>query len=185
MFAKLASIEHVGVVRIHSRVPVVAPDAIDGARLQALMQFSPWYVAVHINHPEELTDAAVASLKRLTTRGIALGSQTVLLKGINDDATVLESLLRRLVKLQVRPYYLHHPDLAPGTSHFRVSIEAGQALMRVLRCRLSGLCLPTYVMDLPGGFGKVPIDAGHVGTLTPSRLRQVADHQGVLHDLPE
>ena len=185
LLARLTSIPHVGVVRIHSRVPVVAPESIDGDRLQALTQQSPLYLAVHVNHPDELTDAAVAALTRLAAGGVTLVSQTVLLKGINDDVDVLEGLFRRLVRLRVRPYYLHHPDLAPGTAHFRVSLEVGQALMRALRGRVSGLCLPTYVLDLPGGFGKVPAEAGHVGEPRRGHLRQVRDNQGVCHDYPE
>src|SRR5450631_3503872 len=110
-------------------------------------------------------------IRRLTDRGIVLLSQTVLLKGVNDCAPVLDALFRKLVRLRVRPYYLHHPDLAPGTSHFRVSIEVGQELMRTLRGTLSGLCMPTYVLDIPGGFGKVPIGPSYVGEKSASGFR--------------
>jgi lysine 2,3-aminomutase len=112
-------------------------------------------------------------------------SQTVLLKGVNDSAPVLDALFRKLVLLKVRPYYLHHPDLAPGTSHFRVPIEVGQELMRVLRGRLSGLCLPTYVLDIPGGFGKVPIGPAYVRGKSASGSREVLDNQGIRHRYPE
>ena len=185
ILARLAAIPHVGVLRIHSRVPVVAPQSIDDARLRALEQASPVYLAIHANHPDEITDAVVAALRRLTQAGVVLLSQTVLLRGVNDNAAVLDALFRRLVRLKVRPYYLHHPDLAPGTSHFRVSIEVGQELMRQLRGRLSGLCLPTYVLDIPGGFGKVPVGPNYVTARSASGNREVIDNQGIRHSYPE
>jgi lysine 2,3-aminomutase len=107
------------------------------------------------------------------------------LKGVNDDALVLDALFRQLVTLRVRPYYLHHPDLAPGTSHFRVPIEAGQELMRRLRACASGLCLPTYVLDIPGGFGKVPIGPTYVGARRLSGGREVIDNGGTVRAYPE
>ena len=186
---RLGSIEHVRVLRVHSRVPIVAPASIDAARVLALAgavaQGVPMYLAVHVNHPDELTDAVVAALGRLLAGGVTLVSQTVLLKGVNDSVAVLEALFRRLVRLRVRPYYLHHPDLAPGTAHFRPSIETGQELMRALRGRLSGLCLPTYVLDIPGGFGKVPIGSDHVGSKPQTGDRRVVDSHGVSHAYPE
>jgi lysine 2,3-aminomutase len=143
------------------------------------------YVAVHVNHPEEITEPVVAALRRMSNGGIVLLSQTVLLKGVNDTAAVLEALFRRLVRLKVRPYYLHHPDLAPGTSHFRVPIEVGQALMRELRGRLSGLCQPTYVLDIPGGYGKVPVGPGYLVRHPVSGAREILDYCGERHGYPE
>ncbi|HLZ96970.1 MAG TPA: lysine-2,3-aminomutase-like protein [Steroidobacteraceae bacterium] len=183
--SRLAAITHVGVIRIHSRAPVIAPDSIDGDLVRALECPLPVYVAVHVNHPEEITEPVVGALRRLSDGGIVLLSQTVLLRGVNDDASVLEMLFRRLVRLKVRPYYLHHPDLAPGTSHFRVPIEVGQALMRELRGRLSGLCQPTYVLDIPGGFGKVPVGPGYLGRNPVSGVREVLDWCGERHAYPE
>jgi lysine 2,3-aminomutase len=185
ILGRLVLIDHVGVLRIHSRVPIVAPDSVDETCARALIQPKPIYLAVHVNHPEEVTEPVVRALRRLSESGVALLSQTVLLKGVNDNALVLEALFRRLVLLKVRPYYLHHPDLAPGTSHFRVPIEAGQALMRVLRGRLSGLCLPTYVLDIPGGFGKVPIGPAYVSGNSLSGCREILDNQGIRHRYPE
>jgi len=185
ILGRLVLIDHVGVLRIHSRVPVVAPDSVDETCARALIQPKPIYLAVHVNHPEEVTEPVVGALRRLSESGVALLSQTVLLKGVNDNALVLEALFRRLVLLKVRPYYLHHPDLAPGTSHFRVPIEAGQALMRVLRSRLSGLCLPTYVLDIPGGFGKVPIGPAYISGNPRSGSREILDNQGIRHRYPE
>ena len=153
----LAAIEHVQVIRFHSRVPVVDPRRVGAALIRALTAEKAVYVVIHANHPRELTDAAIAAVGRLTRAGIPLLSQSVLLRGVNDDAAVLEELFRKLVAMRVKPYYLHHPDLARGTAHFRGDITGGQALMRELRRRASGLCQPTYVLDIPGGYGKVPV----------------------------
>lgn len=185
ILGRLASIEHLGVLRIHSRVPVLAPKSLDQSYAKTLVQSIPVYLAIHVNHPDEITDDVVSTLRRLSEWGLVLLSQTVLLKGVNDDAAVLDTLFRKLVRLKVRPYYLHHPDLAPGTSHFRVPIEVGQELMRALRGRLSGLCLPTYVLDIPGGFGKVPIGPAYVGGKPAVGSREVLDNAGRRHSYPE
>ena len=155
--AALNEIEHVKVLRIHTRVPVAVPNTVDTELVEALKHCTKTvYVAVHSNHPAELTDAAKAALRRLADAGFPLLAQTVLLKGVNDDAQTLEALFRALVEARVRPYYLHQLDLAPGTSHFRVPLERGQQLVQGLRGRLSGVALPTYILDIPGGAGKVP-----------------------------
>ena len=181
---QLAAIDSLEVLRIHSRVPIVSPDSIDDGTLAALQQRVPVYLAVHVNHADELTGQAVAALKLLSDSGVILLSQTVLLKGVNDNVAALETLFRQLVKHKVRPYYLHHPDLAPGTSHFRLSLEAGQELVRSLRGRLSGVCLPTYVLDIPGGFGKVPVEPFYIGNKT-NGVREVRDPWGERHEYPE
>lgn len=153
----LNDIEHMKVLRIHTRVPVAAPESIDAELIDVLKQSTKAvYVAVHCNHPAELTDAAKAALTRLADAGIPLLGQTVLLKDVNDSAETLELLFRTLVEARVRPYYLHQLDLAPGTSHFRVPLEQGRQLIQGLRGRLSGIALPTYILDIPGGAGKVP-----------------------------
>src|SRR5206468_3636152 len=115
------------------------------------------YVALHADHPRELTPAARAACAKLVDAGIPMLGQTVLLRGVNADAPTLEALLRAIVETRIKPYYLHHADLAPGTGHFRTSLAEGQGLMRELRGRVSGLCQPTYVLDIPGGHGKVPV----------------------------
>jgi lysine 2,3-aminomutase len=159
----LARIAHVKVLRWHTRVPIVAPERVTDALAAALTAGRmAVYVGLHANHPRELTRAARAAIARLVEAGVPVVSQTVLLRGINDHADTLEALLRGLVEARVKPYYLHHPDLAPGTRHFRTSICEGQALMRELRRRLSGIALPTYVLDIPGGYGKVPIGADYL-----------------------
>ena len=156
--ARLAAIDHVKVVRLHTRIPVVDPEAVTSERVAALKAFGgAVYVAVHANHPRELTPAARAACARLVDAGLPLVSQSVLLKGVNDDAATLEALMRAFVETRIKPYYLHHADLAPGTGPFRTTLAEGQALMRDLRGRVSGLCQPTYVLDVPGGHGKAPV----------------------------
>jgi lysine 2,3-aminomutase len=163
MMARLADIPHVRIVRFHTRVPVVEPERVDDKLVAALKASGKTtYLAVHANHPRELTETARSAIGRLVDAGVVLLSQSVLLRGINDDVEVLAALMRGFVEARVRPYYLHHPDLAPGTAHFRVSLAEGQALVKALRGRVSGLCQPTYVLDIPGGHGKAPIAAANV-----------------------
>jgi len=160
MMERLAAVDHVKIVRFHTRVPVVEPDRINDALVSALKASGKTaYVALHANHPRELTPAARAACARLVDAGIVMLSQSVLLRGINDDPDTLASLMRAFVENRIKPYYLHHPDLAPGTSHFRLSIEEGRALVAGLRGRISGLCQPTYILDIPGGHGKAVIGA--------------------------
>jgi lysine 2,3-aminomutase len=153
----LEQLPHLSVIRIHTRVPVVEPGRVTAALVDALAAEKAVYVVVHANHPRELTAQMRKAVLRLTRAGIPLLSQSVLLRGVNDDAAVLEALFRGLVAMRVKPYYLHHADLARGTAHFRTGITAGQRLVRSLRGRISGLCQPTYVLDVPGGYGKVSI----------------------------
>jgi lysine 2,3-aminomutase len=154
----LAGIPHVKTLRWHTRVPVAAPERVTKAMARALIaDYKTTVVAVHANHPRELTQAARDACRRLSAEGTMLVSQSVLLKGVNDDPETLIDLMRAFVEARVKPYYLHHVDLAPGTAHWRVPIARGQELMRLLRGRLSGLAMPTYVLDIPGGRGKVPI----------------------------
>jgi lysine 2,3-aminomutase len=158
LMTALGAIDHVRIIRFHSRVPVVDPDRIDAALCAALAASGKTvYVALHANHPRELTPAARKAVARLVDSGIAMVSQSVLLRGVNDDADVLAALMRGFVEMRVKPYYLHHPDLAPGTGHFRLPIAEGRALVNALRGRVSGLCMPAYILDTPGGAGKVPL----------------------------
>ncbi len=160
---RLAAMSHVKVIRLHTRVPVVAPERISPALTRALrVKDKATFVALHVNHPRELTKAARAACARLIDAGIPMVSQSVLLRGINDDAETLGALMRALVECRIKPYYLHHGDLAPGTAHLRTSIADGQALMRALRGRYSGLCQPSYVLDIPGGYGKSPIGPNYL-----------------------
>jgi lysine 2,3-aminomutase len=145
-------------------VPVADPARVTADLVAALRpaRASLW-LAVHCNHAREITAAARAALARLADAGLPLMGQTVLLAGVNDDAGTLEELMRALIANRVKPYYLHHPDLVRGTGHFRVSVARGQELMKALRGRVSGLAQPTYVLDVPGGHGKVPIGPGYLG----------------------
>jgi lysine 2,3-aminomutase len=177
----LARIAHVKIVRIHTRIPVVDPARIDGAMIEALKSCGKTvYVALHANHPRELTAEARAACAQIIDAGMPMVSQTVLLKGVNDDESVLAELMRTFVENRIKPYYLHHPDLAPGTSHLRVSIRRGQELIAALRGGLSGLCQPEYVLDIPGGFGKVPAGPAYVQPQDGSSWR-VTDHKGEAH----
>ena len=183
LVAALDAIPHIGVLRIHSRVPIVDPRRVTEELVAALKprRAALWF-GVHCNHPRELAANTRAALARLADAGIPLMGQTVLLAGINDDVETLDQLMRALVTARVKPYYLHHPDLVRGTSHFRVSVERGQALMKALRGRLSGLAQPTYVLDVPGGYGKVPIGPAYLGDDPDALL--VEDSFGGRHRYP-
>lgn len=179
--AALGAIPHVQVLRWHTRVPVVAPERVSPDLVAALTSTGQAvWVAVHANHPRELTPAAKAACARLVDAGIPLVSQTVLLKGVNDDPETLGALMRAFVACRIKPYYLHHGDLAPGTSHLRTTIADGQNIMRQLRGRLSGLCQPTYVLDIPGGAGKVPVGPCHLHGGQAGEY-EVEDCNGVRH----
>ena len=180
----LDQIPHVAVIRFHTRVPLVDPGRVKLALVRALAAEKAVYVVVHANHPRELTPRAREALTRLSRAGIPLLSQTVLLRGVNDDAAVLEALFRGLVAMRVKPYYLHHADLARGTAHFRTGIAAGQRLVRSLRGHISGLCQPTYVLDIPGGYGKVPIAPCAASARTEAGEWNVEDGDGVQHAYP-
>ena len=181
--ARLATIDHVKVARLHTRVPVVDPEAVTPQLTAALRGASQAvYVAIHANHPRELTPAARAACARLADAGVPLLGQTVLLKGVNDDAETLTALFRAMVETRIKPYYLHHADHAPGTAHLRTSLAEGQALMRALRGAVSGLCQPTYVLDVPGGYGKVPV--GPVYLAGEGEAARVEDPNGGRHSYP-
>jgi lysine 2,3-aminomutase len=177
---QLATIEHVKIIRFHTRVPVVDAESVDDGLIDALTASGKTtYIAIHANHPRELTAQAKVAIERLLNAGMALVSQTVLLKGINDDAAILADLMRRFVEWRIRPYYLHHPDLAPGTGHFRLSIKRGQEIVAALRGHVSGLCQPVYVLDIPGGHGKAPLGANTIAADDDGY--RIADFRGVAH----
>ncbi len=182
--ARLAAIDHVKVTRWHTRVPVVDPNRVTPELVTAIKSAGkPTYVALHANHPRELTLEARAACARLVDAGIVMVSQSVLLKGVNDDADTLEALMRAFVEARVKPYYLHHADLAPGTEHFRTTIEHGQALMRELKRRVSGLAHPHYVLDIPGGYSKANL--AMTDAERASSCYRVRDDEGRLHDYPD
>jgi len=163
VLAELAAIDHVKILRVHTRIPVAAPERISPALVRSLrVPAKASYVVLHVNHPRELSAETRAACARLIDAGLPMLSQTVLLRGVNDNAATMSALFRSLVESRIKPYYLHHADLAPGTAHFRTSIAEGQALMRALHGRVSGLCQPAYVLDIPGGFGKSPIGPNYL-----------------------
>jgi lysine 2,3-aminomutase len=180
----LAAIDHVRVVRIHTRMPVAEPRRVTAELVRAIrIKGKPTYVAVHVNHPRELTVQAREACARLVDAGIPLLSQTVLVAGVNDTASVMDELMRALVECRIKPFYLHHGDLAPGTSHLRTDVSAGQELVRGLRGRVSGLCQPTYVLDIPGGHGKSPIGPSYVIRSDEAGV-VVEDFNGAQHRYP-
>ena len=180
----LGAIAHVKIIRFHTRVPVVVPAQITPTYVKALRSSRKTvYVALHANHAREFTPAARAACALLVDAGIPMLGQSVLLRGVNDNAQTLAALLRAFVELRIKPYYLHHPDLAPGTAHFRVTIAEGQALMRALRGRVSGLCIPDYVLDIPGGYGKSPVGPSYV-TSGADGACSIEDYRGRRHDYP-
>jgi lysine 2,3-aminomutase len=184
--ARLAGIAHIKVARWHTRVPMVQPERVTADYARALrVPGKASYIAVHANHPREFTDAACAALARLADAGHVLISQSVLLKGVNADVETLGVLMRAFVENRVKPYYLHHPDLAPGTAQFRLSLEEGQALVKSLRGHLSGLCQPTYILDIPGGAGKIPVGPAFLsGCETPGAEAFAEDRHGEFHRYP-
>jgi lysine 2,3-aminomutase len=183
LISALDAIPHVAVIRLHSRVPIVEPSRVTADVIAALKpQRATLWLGVHCNHARELGAPTRTALAALADRGIPLLGQTVLLAGINDSVETLDELMRALVSARVKPYYLHHPDLVRGTGHFRVSIARGQELMKALRGRLSGLAQPTYVLDVPGGHGKVPVGPGYLRD-DPDALT-VEDAFGGQHSYP-
>jgi lysine 2,3-aminomutase len=182
---RLAAIGHVKVLRIHTRVPVAEPARVTAELVRAIkVKGKPTYVALHINHARELSAVARTAIARLADAGIPLLGQSVLLAGVNDTPEVLGELMRALVECRIKPYYLHHGDLAPGTSHLRTNITAGQNLMRALRGRLSGLCQPAYVLDIPGGHGKSPIGPNYLGRAGDGEHFLIEDFNGRQHCYP-
>jgi lysine 2,3-aminomutase len=181
----LATIDHVKVIRFHTRVPVADPDRITAELVRAMkVKGKAVYVAIHVNHSRELSDAACDACARMADAGIPLLAQTVLLAGVNDNEAALGELMRSLVECRIKPYYLHHGDLAPGTSHLRTDIARGQELMRKLRGRWSGLCQPEYVLDIPGGHGKAPIGPSYIAEHELADRYWVDDFMGGRHAYP-
>jgi lysine 2,3-aminomutase len=183
--AQLTAIDHVKVIRVHTRLPVAAPERVTPALVRALRSEKATFVVLHANHPRELTAPVRAACARFVDAGIPMLSQSVLLRGVNDDAATLGALLRGLVECRIKPYYLHHADLARGTAHLRTSIAEGQALMRALRGRYSGLCQADYVLDIPGGHGKSPVGPCYVSDAgAPDSGTMIEDYNGQRHAYP-
>jgi lysine 2,3-aminomutase len=167
LLQRLRRIPHVEMIRLGSRVPVTLPERITERLCAMLRRYHPLYFNTHFNHPRELTPQAAAACARLADAGLPLGNQTVLLRGVNDRPDTMLQLVKGLLRMRVRPYYLHHMDLTAGTGHFRTRIETGLEILRALRGPVSGLAVPHYVIDAPGGRGKIP--------LLPEYLLQLGD----------
>lgn len=180
---RLDEIRNVHIIRLHTRIPIADPRRITPDLCRILVREKPVYMVLHVNHPQEVTSEVERALKGLKEAGCLLLSQSVLLKGVNDDAETLERLFRALSTLGVKPYYLHHPDLAPGTNHFRPTLREGRALMKRLQGRVSGISLPAYVLDIPGGYGKVLVNADYVEDLGNGTYL-IEDAQGRKHPYP-
>src|SRR5437773_1023141 len=165
-------LQHLEVIRIGSRVPCHLPERITPELCGILKQYHPLYINTHFNHPDELTPAAVAALGRLADAGVPLGCQTVLLKGVNDDPEVMKRLMQKLLAARVRPYYIYMCDQVAGAEHFRTTVEKGLEIIRALRGWTSGLAVPHFVIDAPGGGGKIP--------LLPEYVESISDDAVVL-----
>lgn len=182
---RLNEIDHIEIIRIHTRVPVVEPQRINAEMITALKQKKPVYIVLHANHPNEFTPEGRKACADIVDSGIPMLSQSVLLKGVNDSIEVLSELMRCFIRNRVKPYYLHQGDMAKGTQHFRTTIDAGQSLMKQLRGRFSGICQPTYILDIPGGHGKAPIGPNYlnkdVNQEAEDSCYKVEDYQGRVH----
>lgn len=167
---KLAKIDHVDIVRLGSRMPVVLPQRVSDDLLHVLKQYKFLWLNTHFNHPNELAEENAIGLARLAEIGVVLSNQSVLLKGVNDHVDVMKELVHKLVKNRVRPYYIYQCDLSEGISHFRTPVAKGIEIMESLRGHTSGLCIPTYVVDAPGGGGKIPVMPNYLISQMPGRI---------------
>jgi lysine 2,3-aminomutase len=157
LLSELYKIDHVEIIRIGTKVPVVLPQRITPQLVSMLRKYHPLLMSIHFSHPDEITTETSAACEMLADAGIPLGSQTVLLKDINDSPDVMKSLMQRLLKIRVKPYYLYQCDLIPGSRHFRTPVSKGLEIIRNLRGFTSGYAVPQYVIDAPGGGGKIPM----------------------------
>jgi lysine 2,3-aminomutase len=184
LLSRLRAIEHIEFLRIGSRVPIFLPQRITPELCAMLKEFHPLWMSVHVNHPKELTVEVRAALGRLADAGIPLGNQSVLLRGVNDDADVMKVLVQKLLRCRVRPYYLYQCDLIQGSSHLRAPVSKGLEIMEKLRGHTSGYAVPQYVIDGPGGGGKIPINPNYVVARLPDRI-VLRNYKGDIFEYPE
>ena len=180
----IRSIPHVEIIRIGTRVPVVLPQRITQNLINVLRKYHPLFLSLHFSHPAEITDECSKACTMLADGGFPLGSQTVLLKGINDNVPVMKELMHKLLKIRVRPYYLYQCDLIPGSGHFRTTVRKGLEIIRGLRGFTSGYAVPTYVVDAPGGGGKIPLLPEYIVEHTDERI-VMRNYKGILCEYPE
>ena len=170
VISNLRAIEHVQVIRLGTRVPVVMPQRVTNELCDMLKKYHPIWINVHFNHPNEITPESAQACARLADAGIPLGNQSVLLAGVNDCPHVMTKLVNELVRIRVRPYYIYVCDLSLGLSHFRTPVSKGIEIMEALRGHTSGFCVPTFVVDAPGGGGKIPVMPNYVLSQTPNKV---------------
>ena len=170
VISNLRAIPHVEIIRLGTRTPVVMPQRITQSLCDMLKKYHPIWVNVHFNHPSEITEESAAACARLADAGIPLGNQSVLLAGVNDCVHVMKKLVNDLVKIRVRPYYIYACDLSLGLSHFRTPVSKGIEIIEALRGHTSGFCVPTFVVDAPGGGGKIPVMPNYVLSQTPNKV---------------
>lgn len=176
---RLRAMEHVEIIRIGTRAPVVVPQRITPALCDLLRRFHPLYVNTHFNHPKEITPEATEACGRLADAGLPLGNQTVLLRGVNDCPYIIKDLVHALLRMRVRPYYLYQCDLSPGLEHFRTTVAQGIEIIELLRGHTSGLAVPTYVVDAPGGGGKIPVAPQYLISQSERRVI-LRNYEGVI-----
>ena len=181
---RLRSIEHIEFIRIGSRVPIFLPQRITPELCQMLQKYHPLWLSIHTNHPRELTTEVREGLERLANHGIPLGNQSVLLRGVNDDADVMKSLVQKLLMCRVRPYYLYQCDLIKGSSHLRTSVSKGIEIIESLRGHTTGYAVPQFVIDAPGGGGKVPVNPDYVLQRDEQRVL-IRNYEGEAFEYPE
>ena len=184
IIARLRAIKHVEIIRIGTRVPVVMPMRITEGLLAMLKKYHPIWINTHFNHPRELTPQAVAACEAIANAGIPLGNQSVLLKGVNDDVETMKELLLKLVKARVRPYYLYQCDLCEGIGHFRTRVEVGIDIMKKLTGNISGLAIPQFVIDAPGGGGKIPINPEYIISIDDEKVT-LQNFEGGIYTYPQ
>jgi lysine 2,3-aminomutase len=184
ILSNIRRIEHVEIIRIGTRIPVVLPQRITDDLINILKKYQPLFISLHFSHPAEITDECAKACNKLADGGFPLGSQTVLLKGINDNVPVIEELMHRLLKIRVRPYYLYQCDLIPGSGHFRTTVKKGLEIIKGLRGFTSGYAVPTFVVDAPGGGGKIPLLPNYVEEHNDERI-VMRNYKGILCEYPE
>jgi lysine 2,3-aminomutase len=170
LLSRLRAIKHVEFIRIGSRIPVFLPQRITPALCEIFKKHGPIWMSIHVNHPKEATAELRDACDRLSFAGVPLGNQSVLLKGVNDDAEVMKALVHRLLRMRVRPYYLYQMDLITGGSHFKVDVRKGIEIIKSLRGHTTGYAVPQYVIDAPGGGGKVPVNLDYIESITDEEV---------------
>ncbi len=184
ILSRLRAIKHIEFIRIGSRIPVFLPQRITPELCRMLQQFHPLFLSIHTNHPREITTEVREGLERLANHGVPLGNQSVLLRGVNDDAAIMKSLMHKLLMCRVRPYYLYQCDLIKGSSHLRTSVSKGIEIIEALRGHTSGYAVPQFVIDAPGGGGKVPLNPDYILQRDEQRVL-IRNYKGDVFEYPE